>query len=525
MGLPIIPVVNIDNIQLLKNLFEKHIDRIQLEQYTLPVADDRIRVIVGLSGGADSSVLALFAALYLSPRYPNLEFLFTDTKAEPDSCYEALDKIERLTGISVTRITPEKGLFELIDTYNGFLPSGRARWCTRKLKVDPLVDYMNSAHSEYGYVSLAGIRFDEANREGISFQYSMENTRAAFPFIDLKITKHMVFDILQNSIGIPSTYAYRSRSGCFSCFFQRNAEAIGMLFNDPAGFAQTEALEKLSDSDSKRWAVIPKVLADMGTRGYYPVPAFIDIRKPEKVPAKPPVKLKNNQVEGITDMFGYDDLEPVALGDELYAAYALYTDESLGLFGGAEFTPGVYWQEFVSVSTSLPGIKSALGNYYKFKKTTPMPQYSVEDLKIVIVQIRFPKGTIDHKPPSKESFTWKANVAYKQLRHLVKHCQLTLERVDLERQFKDAVNTMHNSQYYDAALDASEKICALKAAISSAPEATGSLAWEGLYIPTKAVSHEVQMQLAGLSVDADIKPARENLAYDEVPTACLACSI
>lgn len=525
MSSTIIPVLNIDNIQLLKSLFERHVDRHQLEQYKLPVTDDRAQVIVGLSGGADSSVLALFSALYLSPRYPNLEFLFTDTKAEPDSCYETLDKIERLTGISITRITPEKGLFELIDAYNGFLPNGQARWCTKKLKVDPLMAYMKSVNSEHGFISLAGIRFDEANREGISFQYSMENASAAFPFIDLEITKHMVFDILHNSIGIPSTYAYRSRSGCFSCFFQRNAEAIGMLFNDPAGFMRTEALEKLSNADSERWEATPTALTDVGIRGYYPVPAFIDIRKPEKVPAQPPVKLKLNQVEGMVDMFGHDELEPEEQGEELYAAFALYTDDHLGWFGGREFTPGVYWQEFVSVSTSLPGIKSALGTYYKFKKSTPMPQYDVEDLQIVIAQIRFPKGAIDSAPPSKDSFTWKKNIAYKQLRHLAKNCQLTLERVDLERQFSDAVNIMRNAQSYEVAIDASEKVLALKSALNAAPKATGTLVWEGLYIPSKTVAQEVQMQLAGISIDTDIKPARESLEFDEVPMACLACSI
>jgi len=109
-------------IVAVKALFEEHADRDVLESYRLPVADVRARVVVGVSGGADSSVLALFAAVYLKPVYPNLEFLFTDTKAEPESCYETLDKIEAL-GMNITRVEHKKGLFGMIEQYNGYLPS------------------------------------------------------------------------------------------------------------------------------------------------------------------------------------------------------------------------------------------------------------------------------------------------------------------------------------------------------------------------------------------------------------------
>lgn len=159
------------------------------------------------------------AVIYLAPHYPDIEFLFTDTKAEPESCYETLDKIEALTGITIQRIVPTKGLHELIDKYNGFLPNTKARWCTRQLKIEPLMKYMSSLKTGYVHVSLSGIRYDEPNRDGIKFVHSMENSNALFPFVDLKITKSMVFDILHNTIGVPSTYSFRSRSGCYSCFF------------------------------------------------------------------------------------------------------------------------------------------------------------------------------------------------------------------------------------------------------------------------------------------------------------------
>lgn len=515
--------VPINFISVVKEAFDCHCHS-NLFEYRLPGASKNTRILVGLSGGADSSVLALFCAVYLSRFYDRIEYIFTDTKAEPDSAYSTLDKLESLLGIQIQRLTPNKGLFDLIDEYNGFLPSSKARWCTRELKVEPLMQYMDSLNDN-SYISLAGIRYDEADREGITFQYSMENANAAFPFVDLRITKTMVFDILDKTIGIPDTYAYRSRSGCFTCMFQRNAEIMGMLFNDPSAFSKTEALEKLSLSDEKRWSTFPNSLGHGGIRAYYPVPVFLDIRSPINCPEKQPLKIKSISNDSMDDLFGHQDASETSEGQDIFVAYALYLDESLGSYGGGIFTPGVYWQEFVTLSTSLHGLKTALGTYYSFKKTTPMPQYEVDDLKIVIAQVRFPVNTIDARPPSKESFTWKSNIAYKQLRHLVSHVQLVLEHTDLERRFKQALFIAKQAKNEDLLMDSIEILENLDQQRKAAPPPTGKLIWEGLYTPSVTVKKAVQLQLDGISTDSDIRVPRDTIEFDEVPRACIACSI
>ena len=96
-----IPTFNSDALNSIKTVFEEHIAKHLLETYRLPIDDDR-QVLVGISGGADSAVLALFVAIYLKPHYPNIMFVFTDTGAETDSCYETLATIESITGISIT---------------------------------------------------------------------------------------------------------------------------------------------------------------------------------------------------------------------------------------------------------------------------------------------------------------------------------------------------------------------------------------------------------------------------------------
>lgn len=515
-----IPLVDEGEINRIRALFEKHVDASALQEYRLPQVDTSTRVIVGLSGGADSSVLAMFAAIYLAPHYRKISYIFTDTKAEPESAYDTLERLEVLLGIEIQRLTPEKGLFELIDQFNGYLPSGQARWCTRELKVEPLLSLLKGI-GEGAYVSLAGIRYDESDRDGISFQYSMEHAHSAFPFVDLKLTKTAVFDILQGSIGIPETYAYRSRSGCYSCFFQRNTEIIGMMLNAPSDYALTEAREKLSAEDDARWRDVPVALSDLGINAYYPVPAFVDIRSPVQHPTKQPPKCKAASQLPIEDMFGGHGDETI----DLFAAFALYVEPMLGLFGGRDFTPGVYHQQFITLSTSIEGLRSALGTYYSFRKTTPMPQYDVDDLKIVIAQVRFPAGAIDTKPPGAGSFTWKSSFAYKQLRHLVKHCQLTLERADLLRRYRQAASIANGAPNDDVCLDAVEEFETLEELLRGAPQAPGRLIWEGLYTPTRAVTKSVQLQLDGISQDSDIRPARQTLEFDEVPRACLACSI
>lgn len=386
------------------------------------------------------------------------------------------------------------------------------------LKVAPLLDYLKS-NGGRNFVSLAGIRYDEFDRDGISFQHEMGNGRSAFPFVDLKITKEAVFAILHETIGIPSTYLYRSRSGCYSCFFQRNAEIIGLLLNDYRAFVETESKEKLSAGDERRWQTLP----GFEHRLYpsYPVPAFVDIREPDAFQQKQPEKIKQRNLP-MDDMFS--GVEPVPVYDDVFVAFALYTEPMLGIYGGRDFTPGVYFQQFITVSTSLTGLKSALGTYYSYRRTTPMPQFDLKDMKIVIAQLRFPCGIVDMAPPRKESFTWKGTVAYKQLRHIISYCQATLEKADLLRRHRKAVAIAHNAKNEDSALDAIEQLEVTGSQLRALPRSEGKVVWEGLFTPTAATQKSVQLQLDGISQDSIIRPARQNLEYDEVPRACIACS-
>lgn len=508
-----------------RRLFEEFVPAAVLNSYRLPGVGSKDRVVVGISGGADSAVLAIFSAIYLSPRY-DVQYLFTDTGAEPSSCHETLDALEGMLGIKIERLRPEKDLFGLIESYDGFLPGTKARYCTRELKIKPLLEFLSKEDRKT--VSLAGIRYDEQHRDGLSLQYSMETQSAAFPFIDLKINRQAVFSILDRTVGIPSTYAYRSRSGCYLCFFQRNSEYLGLLHHDPEAYLTAEQLEKLSPDDMARWDLMPASLSEAGLRGYYPVPSFVDVRTKHAAPPgtqTPPQELKRKSNTQQVDLFEVDDSVPEEM-QVLFAAYALYCNDGLSLYGGSEFTPGVYWQEFVAFSTSISGLKTATANFHKFRQNTPMPHIDPGDMKIVIAKLEFPKDTLDLLPPSEGSYTWKSKVSLRQLRQVAGYINQSLEYAEVARRiqgYTDVINSS-SSASRDKQLAAEEGMVLIEQ-IKKLGKPAGRLVWEGVYQPASIAEGITQLDLLGVGKESTIRPAREGVEYDEVPTACFACSI
>ena len=196
------------------------------------------RHVLGLSGGKDSAALAI----YLRDKYPELhekiEYFFTDTGAELAEVYEFLDRLEAFLGKKIERLSSGKDFDHWLNVYNGFLPSAKQRWCTREMKLKPFERFVRDDQ----VISYIGIRADE-DREGyISHKETIE---AAFPFIEDGITRQDVFRLLEESVGVPAYYEWRSRSGCYFCFFQRQGEWLGLKRRHP------ELFEKAKDYENR----------------------------------------------------------------------------------------------------------------------------------------------------------------------------------------------------------------------------------------------------------------------------------
>ena len=199
--------------------------------------DTQSRHVLGLSGGKDSAALAI----YIKDRYPGIhervEYFFSDTGSELKEVYDFLDKLEAYLGKEITRLSSGKPFEHWLKIHNEYLPSAKQRWCTRVMKIEPFEKFVG----EDPVVSYIGIRADE-NREG--YISHKETIKAVFPFIDDGLVRDDIFNILEDSVGIPEYYKWRSRSGCYFCFFQRQDEWLGLKRNHPELFEKAKAFEQ-----------------------------------------------------------------------------------------------------------------------------------------------------------------------------------------------------------------------------------------------------------------------------------------
>jgi len=181
-------------------------------------SENRVRHILNLSGGKDSTALAVF----MKDKVPEMEYVFCDTGCELQETYEYLDKVETFLGKKIVRLNSDKPFDHWLEVYSGYLPSPRSRWCTRVLKIIPFERYVGG-DTIYSYI---GIRADE-DREG--YISHKPNIIPLYPLKEAGITEKDVYSLLNKSgLGLPKYYEWRSRSAVISAF--SSAEVNGLVF-------------------------------------------------------------------------------------------------------------------------------------------------------------------------------------------------------------------------------------------------------------------------------------------------------
>lgn len=219
------------------------------------------RNILLISGGKDSTALAI----YMRDQHPEItmEYVFADTHKELPETYEFLTRLEAYLDQPIVRLSNDlgdRGFDHWLTLYGNYLPAPNMRWCTRKLKIEPFEHYVGDEEARL-YIA---IRADE-HREG--YISTKPNITPVFPFKEAGITKDDVMHILDESgVGLPAYYSWRSRSGCYFCFFQRKNEWVGLLEQHPDLYELAIGYEK-------------------PTEGYtwQQNESLIDLRRPERI--------------------------------------------------------------------------------------------------------------------------------------------------------------------------------------------------------------------------------------------------
>jgi hypothetical protein len=268
-----------------------------------------MRHVCGISGGKDSSALAI----YLRGKVPEMEYFFCDTGAELPETYEFLSRLEVVLGKPIERLNPDKGFDHWFEVYRGTLPSPQMRWCTRQMKIKPLEDWLGDDEA----TSYVAIRADEKNRKG--YVSTKPNINAVFPFVEDDVDHDGVLRILDDAgLGLPDYYEWRTRSGCYFCFYQRKAEWVGLADRHPELFERAVAIENkmLKDAGADGDATYTDVAMQSRTYTWSQGETLVElVGRREDIMAKHLVALERARgnrknvplVEVLADALGDDD--------------------------------------------------------------------------------------------------------------------------------------------------------------------------------------------------------------------------
>ena len=207
----------------------------------------KVRHLCGISGGKDSAALAIY--LKEQGRIPDMEYFFADTGCELPETYDFIDRLEAYLGKEIKHIGDEAPFDHHLFMHGNMLPSPQQRWCTVKMKLQPFEKLVGNDKAK----SYIAIRIDELRDGYIS---NKPNITPVFPFIKDEIARKDVFNILERTVGIPEYYKWRSRSGCYFCFFQRREAWIGLKDNHPELFKKAMEMEKKNSELKKGYTWI-----------------------------------------------------------------------------------------------------------------------------------------------------------------------------------------------------------------------------------------------------------------------------
>lgn len=198
---------------------------------------------VCVSGGADSTAMALM----LWEQGEDFEMVFADTGVEFPENYVIISRLQKVTGKKL-HVVSGGGFFKLLVSQGYFLPSPKAKWCTRLLKQEPINDYLLTL-TDGEIVMCNGIRADEPRRVRSSLpkpKKKYDRIKYTYPLFEAGFTKKDVFELCIKYDLLNPIYEWRSSVSCFCCPLQRKSDWIGLKKYHPELFEVAKVWEELS---------------------------------------------------------------------------------------------------------------------------------------------------------------------------------------------------------------------------------------------------------------------------------------
>jgi len=255
--------------------------------------------VVLVSGGKDSAAVAALAVR----RVPldRILFVFADTGNEHPETYAYLDRLEAHFGKRIERVRadfteefairraniaadqrtgrfksgtkkrwsnkrkrqaldvlhPTGNPFLDLCLLNGTFPSNTSRFCTRRLKIEPMNDYLDTLHAENPMIVWQGVKRADSQERAHYMRFERFAPRWYLfrPILDW--THEQVFDFLRET-STPVNPLYGSgfsRVSCGPCFYARKGEMTLLADQYPEAIDRIRMWESMVSKSSKTgWA-------------------------------------------------------------------------------------------------------------------------------------------------------------------------------------------------------------------------------------------------------------------------------
>ena len=236
-----------------------------MKKLSLEKLEDRIPV-VSVSGGKDSTAMCL-ALMEAGLTHQDFKRVFADTGWEAEETYKYLDFLEEIIG-PVDRVQGDFGgnhenrFFDMCLKERA-IPNGRMRFCTRKLKLEPIAKYLSDLEDEP--INIVGIRSEESPKRAKmpewewNDRYDCEVWRPIINWtFDDVISIHRRFGIAPNPLYLDGF----ARVGCYPCVFA-NKRDLRLLSKDEDRILIIEDLEKTISDLGKAATFYKKPIREM----------------------------------------------------------------------------------------------------------------------------------------------------------------------------------------------------------------------------------------------------------------------